>query len=621
MVSCHRGAVVVLLLGVLAVPAVALEHDVEDADGIEGVEDLGEVDNQIEVEAPSGMHMYHQAYLADADDVSEDGIEEWTPVAVDASLYAPDSVWDLQLGGEPQLFRDSAEIDLSEFDPSVYYIFLWGCGTDGTAGGQYIPGDCEWIDPYRVEIAGMDAEFRVMYQGEEYHYEDQEWTREGDDVDLVVEDGDYTEILDTHHSDVDVVTFDQTTGQTSTVDDLEQTYNIGAESVIWHADQTGDLGLEDAEGDVAPVEVRSRCSGGQSWNGDECTDMFNLVAVPLDYPQSEFRTFFHLAEDDVQHWAEERSPLRHDYDDPRQQVKLNLLEPEDEYEPTDGTYSGETMSLSDVHTDACWAPGPVESCTTPGSCVYMGQYDLSQVTERAVQQSPFSDRYDKAMGVFHGGDLTVWDPSELVSGSPESYGTVGGCANTLSDRFVYSDDFGSAVSRQRTMTHELGHALDLCHTLGADDGETCDLSAEPDPALHPYRHGVTCKNDQSITGTYSIMNYCRNNEEDRYWGDPDVGGPDDEEAPYTIVQTWMQHYIEGEDPPDPGLVERGLDTRDRIIDTGEDIEDEITDTPGRIRDGAERTWDTITDTPGNIRDGAESAGETVCDNTGWVPGC
>lgn len=156
-----RGYIVLVLLLLIAVPVIADEEPGDAVDGIEDIEDIDAetlevVDGSVEVETPTGIHMFYQAYIAAEEDVSSDEIADWERVEVDASLYAPDNVWDLQLGAEPQLFRDTAEVDLSTFDPGEYYIFLWGCGTEGLAGGQYIPGDCEWIDPFYVEKDGEE---------------------------------------------------------------------------------------------------------------------------------------------------------------------------------------------------------------------------------------------------------------------------------------------------------------------------------------------------------------------------------------------------------------------------------------------------------------------------------
>lgn len=141
-------AAVALLL--VFAPVMAAEHT--DDPEIEG-EDLGTVVGTAEVDTPSDLYMYYEAYVAADEQVTVGGIEDWEPVEVDETpILAPDQIWTVQLGGEPQLFSDSAEVDMSAFDPGGYYLFFWGCDTIGITGGATVPGDCQWIEPFYVDL-------------------------------------------------------------------------------------------------------------------------------------------------------------------------------------------------------------------------------------------------------------------------------------------------------------------------------------------------------------------------------------------------------------------------------------------------------------------------------------
>ncbi len=139
---------VVAIFVLLAGAATGAEHGGDVAVG----EDLGEVSGSVTVETPSDLHVYYRAYVANASHVSPEEVREWEPVTVDASLQAPNDIWNADLGGDPVLFTDSAAVDLSRFDPGEYYIFFWGCGTRGSSSGATVPGGCRWLDPYRVEL-------------------------------------------------------------------------------------------------------------------------------------------------------------------------------------------------------------------------------------------------------------------------------------------------------------------------------------------------------------------------------------------------------------------------------------------------------------------------------------
>ncbi len=142
-------ASIILCMALVTVSPVAGQEQVE----LDAAQDLGEVTDTVDLNVPSDVHVYHRVYVANTSHVSQDEITEWERIAVDATLQAPNQVWDADLGSEPVLFSDSAEVDLSGVDSGEYYLFLWGCGTQ-TAGTMRVPGDCSWLDPYRVNVVG-----------------------------------------------------------------------------------------------------------------------------------------------------------------------------------------------------------------------------------------------------------------------------------------------------------------------------------------------------------------------------------------------------------------------------------------------------------------------------------
>ncbi len=629
-----RLCVGVLVLAVISVSPIAAQA----VDGVEGdpavdpsaVQDRGTVERSVELAVPSELHVYHTAYVAEAADVSQDEITDWEQVRVDASLQVGDSP--LQRV-DPEtglvLFTNSVGLDLSRFDAGTYYIFFWGCSIKQD-GNSAVPGDCRWLEPYRVEKT-TDVDFTVTYMDKEYEYaDDGMWERDGEQTDLVIGKGDYVEIHVPSPDRVDVVTFDETTGQTQVQDDLDQVYNQDGGPVLWHADQAEEqLALEDRNGGIAPVTVRDRCDDG-SWNGDECTDMFNIVAVPLAYPQSDFDEFYSTSQDVITRWAEAISPMRHRYDDPRKTVKLHLLEPEDEYSPKKGPDQGKSLQLSGVSTDMCYDIGPHPYCppAIPG-CTWVGGYDLNQITERAARDSRYRDRFDQAMGLHQ----TSIFSSELPDGTGKN--RVGGCSGTPADRFVLHTQ-ESINSITETMGHELGHALGLCHTRGdkvtkdtgpsngEDDSETtkeCDLSKRVDPSYHPVLQG--CMNDPDISGKRSIMNYCDIVKNRVYWGDPDTVGTQGNNVPYTVVDQWMRHYINGASAPNSDWIHnapnRVREDPNRIRDAIDDVTGPVTDPiQDRVKDITDPIQDGAKDVSDRIQDGIDTAGDTVCDSR-WTP--
>ncbi len=429
-------------------------------------------------------------------------------------------------------------------NPEYRFAFEQGGTDDGTVVDT---GDPEEPEDDETEEGTSAENFYATYMGETYEYNpdgNSQWIRNGETTRLVIEDGDYIMFHPDDDGSIEIET-----GMT-VIDPMNQEYNNpGDDGVLYPftalgAEHEYPIIHETSEGlEIAPVTVRESCPDGQSWNGEECTNMFNLVAVPLNYPQERFKDFYTFSQRVTDNWLEEHSPLRHTYSNPRQQVKLQFLEPVDEF-----SYNGEgPYPLSDPGTDVCWT--------------HLTRPDLRDIAEIATLDSQYRNTYDRIMGIYAGDTIRMIDPSELVSPDPSTYTESGGCATVDSDMFVFTDtgDYteDGITDRGHSMTHELGHAFGLCHMDGAVvDGE-CDLSESPDSLLHPYRHGITCRNTQSVTDYYAIMNYCAYPDSDMYMGDPDFDylniddpdGIDTSDLPYTIVEQWMSHYIEGEPAP------------------------------------------------------------------------
>ncbi len=152
-------SVLLVLVTILLSVALGADSDEVRGDGPDidpdVVNDLGAVSRMVDLDVPSGMHVYHQAYVADAEAVSTDTVQDWTAVEVQADTYPPRSVWNTDFEEDSILFSDSAELDFSGFDAGEYYIFLWGCQTT-SAGAAQVPGDCTWLEPYRVEVGGVE---------------------------------------------------------------------------------------------------------------------------------------------------------------------------------------------------------------------------------------------------------------------------------------------------------------------------------------------------------------------------------------------------------------------------------------------------------------------------------
>ncbi len=632
----------VVVIGVVVLGphlALAMEHVDRDgaADMLDAAEEVELDEGKLEITAPHELRMYREAYVAKAEDVTAEEITEWETARIDASTFPPGQVWDGDFREGEVLFREQGTLHFARFfDPGAYYVFLWGCETR-TEEDRKVPGGCRWLDPRYVtmeedeEIPATDL--AVTYRGERYEYNedamgedgsDHDWVVNGEETDLVVEQHDYILI---HPVQDGELSFDEVDGNP-----YGPTYNNqGDKALLWQVDKSDRLGIRQVAGGDVSAEIRVEDCGDQSWNGEECRDMYDVVAVPMNYNQEEFKEYFKEMDDVAFGWAEQYSPLRHDYEDPRDVMKLWFLEPEDEYPmvedldifedehvPDVEDIDGEQIKLSDPHTDICWAPGPAKWCVKVPklSCVaQFGEWSLDQAAETAAQDSRYSDRYDDVVAM-HKGEMQMWDMVEQVpedieerfreGEEPDMVDAIGvfrsgydGCGKPGRAVVISSE----ADMPERTLGHELGHAMGICRTEGVDYQGVC----EPGLDINNYHVNVPgpfCLNAVKQSGDRDIMNYCENRD-DRYWGDPDVGGdPDDMELPYANVRQWMRHHIEGEEPPrEVGVtaVERNLAERfgvaagtsalvygaNRAIDViwDEIASDPVTDAIDWVRDG------------------------------------
>ncbi len=619
--SILLAGVVIVLLPLAAAATDGPESGSEQFDAAREVElDRG----TLEMTVPDDVYAYHEVYVATASDVDQSEIKTWETASVEAETVSPGSVWDGDFSEMDEVFSGAGTVDFARFfDPGEYYVFRWGCKTVQD-GEDAVPGDCRWLDPLYVNASeGFDIlanELAVTYRGDRYEYNPDEesehdWLLDGEETDLVVEVDDYVQF---HPADEgEIVVTDKVN------DPVDRAYNDpGDDSLLWQFSDSGSRMIRHiAGGDVrATIEVRD--CGGQSWNGEECRDMYNLVAVPLNYDQQAFDTFFTEMGDVAFQWADDLSPLGRTYDDPRDVMKLHYLEPDDHYVAQAGPQVGEQVSLANPHTDVCWGPEPKGRCfkaPTQTCSTEAGDFSLDNVAEAAAQRSEFSGRYDDVVAM-HRGDMRMWDMTEIPEdiadavrdmNPAELFDAVGvyrdgytGCGRP-GTAAVISDTASDPV---RTMGHELGHAMGICRTEGVPRDGSC-APALKDQNYHISLPGPFCLNDVSNSGDRDIMNYCKNRD-DRYWGDPRVGGsPDNPDLPYGVVDSWMQHYIEGAEPPG----DRGFEVFGREIlyeSVLEKIYEFAGGIPGKALDegikAINENGDRIGDTIDTIQDGIDN---------------
>lgn len=637
--------VLVLFVGIVALadPVMALsdadpdpENRSPDVEVLDAVDEVELDQGILNVSVPDDLYAYHEAYVSDAEDVTEEEIAAWETVRVDASTVTPGQVWDPDFGDDSILFSDSGDIHLARyFESGAYYVFLWGCDTMAETGVR-VPGDCRWIEPMFVDFQNetdiLANDLAVTYRDDRYEYNpdedsDHDWTLDGEETDLIVEEHDYIEIHTVPQGDVRFADYDPT------VPPGDRAYNSDAQDLLFNFENTGTFTLRHVAGGEVEADITVReCGGGQTWNGEECRDMYNLVAVPFNYPQTDFDVFLEDMERIVFEWADAVSPLGQEYSDPRDVMKIHFLEPDEEYRYTDSLSlldptvpeleedDGESTTLSNPHTDICHARGPHTWCLKDPefTCIDAGgEFSLDQAAVVAARHSPFNGVYDDVVGMHHG-DMRNQDMTGILQYIDEGarYAGDGGPEEDLADSISeYSEGeygcggIGTAAvisdespDQVRQLGHELGHVMGICHTPGRDRDGACDEEVWETADYH-LNIIQACVNDPFVYGERDIMNYCPR-ADDRYWGHPDVGGdPDDMDLPYAIVHQWMDHHIEGGQIPS-GFTQDVLERRGveravvaklssaRLVLSGEAL-DILRSAYSAARDAGSGLWDTL----------------------------
>lgn len=355
---------------------------------------------------------------------------------------------------------------------------------------------------WHVFEGGADADVADWY------LQDAE-TGEGSPAKLTVEHGDYAMLYQyllpsVNHSGYEDVSVNITIeDEQRTVIPYDRPYNSPGEVVVIHKfsnagetdqEKTIHFSLSECVQGSASIVVRPPCEGGTSWDGEQCRQNYNVVAIPFFMEPEDFDGFYEDVERGIDLFAD-ISPLR-ELQHPRQGINMEYIEPDEIDDPLNR------------------------------KCFFTLSLDSTSINAYAqrIATDTYGDQVDTVIAVSKEG-------VELPDVMAPFSGPISGCA--FSGAAVIAEP--QSVRRYQpelTMVHEMGHTFRLCHNKGISEAGQCNLEKLPyQPRVgsvmtrNPVKSIVLnyierfidydltftdrCLNDFESDGPGAIMNYCR----------------------------------------------------------------------------------------------------------------